>query len=403
MAVKVREWKGAWWVFVDYQGRRKAKRVGAGARAKRAAEVAAETLQARLTLGDASVFNAPRPLSPAPVLTVAAYAQRWLVADVALRLKPASHETYEQIVRLHLTPGLGEIPLPALSRQHIREFLAARIRAGLGRARVQLMLAVLTACLNAAVDEELLAANPALRLGRYTKSNQSPVRPIEIFTPAEIEHLLRTAQQGWPEGYPLLLVMARTGLRLGEALALRVEDLDFERRDLWVRRSWGPGRRSYGEARIGSPKSRRMRRVDMSRQLADGLQNYLGLREADAILTGRPASGWLFPGPDGGPMTRNQFHPRWRRLLSRAGIRPRKAHTLRHTFASQLIQNGENLAYVRDQLGHHSIKLTVDVYGHLLPGDKTAVDRLDGPTIRNPAATAPSPPSPNPQLAGFSA
>ena len=88
-------------------------------------------------------------------------------------------------------------------------------------------------------------------------------------------------------------------------------------------------------------------------------------------------------------MTRNMFQPRWRRVLRLAGVRPRKAHTLRHTFASQLIQNGENLAYVRDQLGHHSIKLTVDVYGHLLPGDKTAVDRLDGPTVRNPPATGP--------------
>ena len=86
------------------------------------------------------------------------------------------------------------------------------------------------------------------------------------------------------------------------------------------------------------------------------------------------------------------------------GIRGRKAHTLRHTFASQLIQNGENLAYVRDQLGHHSIKLTVDVYGHLLPGEKAAVDRLDGPTVRPPPppATASAEGPPIPPLAGLS-
>jgi integrase len=386
MAVKVREWKGAWWVFVDYKGRRKAKRVGVGVRAKRAADVAAEQIQAKLTLGDDAIFTAPRAVATAPI-TFGAYAERWLQSDVAVRLKPSSHETYGHVVRRHLLPALGTTPLPALTRQQVKDFIANRVRAGLGRARVELALAVLRTCLNAAVDEELLAANPALRLGRYTKDNRRPIREIEIFTPAELEHLLRAAEEIRPDLYPLLLVMARTGLRLGEALALRVEDLDLTRRDLWVRRSWGPSKRSYGDARIGSPKSRRQRRVDMSRQLCDGLQRYLGVREAEAILAGRAASGWLFDGPDGGPMTRNMFQPRWRRLLRRAGLRPRKAHTLRHTFASQLIQNGENLGYVRDQLGHHSIKMTVDVYGHLLPGDKAAVDRLDDPTTRNPTAT----------------
>jgi integrase len=71
-------------------------------------------------------------------------------------------------------------------------------------------------------------------------------------------------------------------------------------------------------------------------------------------------------------------------------VRYRKPHALRHTFASLLIQQGESLAYVRDQMGHHSIKITVDIYGHLVPGaNKAAVDRLDDPTVRNPAATAP--------------
>jgi integrase len=347
MAVKVREWKGAWWVFVDYKGRRKAKRVGVGTRGKRAADIAAEQIQAKLTLGDEAFF-APGKAATAPLLTFAAYAERWLQSDVAVRLKPSSHETYGQIVRVHLVPALGATPLPALTRQRIKDFVADRVRSGLGRARVELALAVLTSCLNAAVDEGLITANPALRLGRYTKDNHRPIREIEIFTPPELEHLLRTAEQARPDLYPLLLVMARTGLRLGEALALRVEDLDFARRDLWVRRSWGPGKRSYGEARIGSPKSRRQRRVDMSQQLCEGLQQYLGVREAEAILAGRSVAGWLFAGPDDGPMTRNQFQPRWRRLLKLTGLRSRKAHTLRHTFASQLIQNGESLAYVRD-------------------------------------------------------
>jgi integrase len=394
MAVKVREVRGIWRVMVDWKGRRVSRNVGAGAAGKRSAQTAAEQIQARLTLGDLSVLDPPVPKVRS--LTVGEYATRWLQSDVALRLKPATHETYEQVVRLHIIPGLGSVPLDALTRPKVKEALAERVRAGLGRARVQLILGVLTACLNAAVDEGLLAVNPALRLGRYAHDTRKPVREIQIFTPGEVEQILATARQGQPELYPLVLVLARTGLRLGEALALRVGDLDFERRDLWVRRSWGPNSRTYGEGetRIGSPKSRRQRRVDMSRQLCEGLQRYLGLREAEAILASRPVPVWLFEGPAGGPMTRNMFQPRWRRLLRLAGVRGRKAHTLRHTFASHLMQNGESLAYVRDQLGHHSIKMTVDVYGHLLPGDKGAVDRLDGPTFRNPGATQKVPAEP---------
>ena len=70
-------------------------------------------------------------------------------------------------------------------------------------------------------------------------------------------------------------------------------------------------------------------------------------------------------------------------------MRYRKPHALRHTFASLLIQRGESLAYVRDQMGHHSIKITVDIYGHLVPGaNKAAVDRLDDAPVRNLPATA---------------
>lgn len=74
----------------------------------------------------------------------------------------------------------------------------------------------------------------------------------------------------------------------------------------------------------------------------------------------------------------------WRPLLRRSKLPYRKPHSLRHTYASLLIQNGESLAYIRDQLEHHSIKLTVDTYGHLVPGtNRAAVDRLDDATGRN--------------------
>jgi integrase len=79
----------------------------------------------------------------------------------------------------------------------------------------------------------------------------------------------------------------------------------------------------------------------------------------------------------------------WRPLLRHSAVRYRKPHALRQTYASLLLQNRESPAYVRDQLGHHSIKITVDTYGHLIPGaNKAAVDRLDDATGRNLHATS---------------
>ena len=83
----------------------------------------------------------------------------------------------------------------------------------------------------------------------------------------------------------------------------------------------------------------------------------------------------------------------FKRALEKAGLRKIRIHDLRHSYASQLIQAGESLAYIRDQLGHHSIKVTVDVYGHLAPeGNKSAVDRLDdGVPNSQQSATLPQP------------
>jgi integrase len=120
----------------------------------------------------------------------------------------------------------------------------------------------------------------------------------------------------------------------------------------------------------------------MSQQLGEELQAYVGILEDDPFA-------WLFPGLEGYPMLAEHFRWLvWIPLLTQAGLGYRKSHTLRHTFASMLIQAGESLAYVEEQLGHSSITITVDTYRHLIPGtNKAAVDRLDDATRRNPGAT----------------
>ena len=142
-----------------------------------------------------------------------------------------------------------------------------------------------------------------------------------------------------------------------------------------------------------TPENGKTRRVDMSRQLTETLKALLLERKRETLKNGwGEVPPWVFVNETGGMLDGDNLRRRVHSgILKKAGLRYVRLHDLRHTFASLLIQNGESLAYVKEQLGHHSIQITVDTYGHLVPGgNRQAVDRLDDPedaTIRNPSAT----------------
>lgn len=387
MAVKVREWKGAWWLFVDHQGRRKAKRLGVGKTGKKSAELAAIRIQARLAEGgDMSVLNPP-PLVP----SLRVYAARWLDGVAALRCQPSTVELYRHRLATRLLPTLGSLPLTAITRERIKALVAEQFRAGSlkieGRSispkTLRAVMSTLITILNSAVEDGLIPNNPAARWGRVVRPEQAQVEEVEAFTPEELTRLLEVTERDDSDAYPFILCLARTGLRLGEAMALQWADVDFAQRVLLVRRSARRGRTSI-------PKNGKARRVDMSRQLGGVLRGWKTLSDAEAAVEGHEASSWVFPTLAANPCAQDTFRRRWRRILERAELRYRKLHTLRHTFASLLIQGGEPITYVQRQLGHHSPAFTLAVYTHFVPrGDRRAVDTLDDATGRNLYATAP--------------
>ena len=133
----------------------------------------------------------------------------------------------------------------------------------------------------------------------------------------------------------------------------------------------------------------------MSQQLAQVLRGVIAIRKAQLLRLGKSADQlgdvWLFQNGVGNPLDDSRVRKVFARVLAKAGLRRRNLHSLRHSFASFLIQNGESLAYVKDQLGHHSIQLTVDTYGHLVPGgNREAVDRLDDESGRAYAIIRPA-------------
>jgi integrase len=228
-------------------------------------------------------------------LTVAAFAEGWLKHHVVIQRKPGTAEKYEMVLRKHWLPALGRLPVRGVTQDHIKTVLMDKLGAGLKPRTVKGHLDVLRACLSAAVEDGLISVNPAARLGKFVPRSGEG-QAFEIFTRAEVTTLLEVAERDMPDAYPIVLTLARTGLRIGEALTLLADDVDFAQHLLWVRRTWGSRRKALGDGRINAPKNNRIRGVDMSAQLARVLQGLLAVREAEAILKNQERSMWLFGG-----------------------------------------------------------------------------------------------------------
>jgi len=371
MSVKVRQRKGRWWLYIDHKGRRKAKCVGTD---KRAAQDAAKQIEAKLALGDCGVI-AERERRPFDV-----YYRAWLNAYVSTHCKLSTLAAYETAGRVHFAPAFGGKEINAITRDDVKALVAAMHAKGLTRNSIKANLAPLSEMFNHAIEDGHLGSNPAARILKRSRMDAGVAREADFLTREELGLLLDACLNHYPRFYPFVLTLARTGIRLGEALALEWEDIDFSSRFAEVRRSLVDGR-------VTTPKSGKTRRVDLSRQLTETLRAFHVEQRKAALRLGEPAPKRLFPGLD----PDNFRNREWRRMLVRAGLRYVTPHCLRHTYASLLIAQGESPAYVKEQMGHYSIRVTVDTYGHLVPGgNRAAVDRLDdvpGATIRNPAAT----------------
>lgn len=318
-------------------------------------------------------------------LTFEAYGEWWLENCARGSIKDSTYREYEAALKNHLNPVFGSKPLAKIGRKDIKELIASKKREGFSFSTVRNILAPLRGMYNEAIENEDAHFNPASNLGKVNK--KQPGAPINPLTGEEVSILLDKAEEKTPDLYPLLLCAARTGMRQGELIALKGMDVDFHGRFIEVNRTLSRGK-------ITSPKSGKTRRVDMSAQLTGVLQDLLSKRKALALrkemekpsgerrsaaeVTGEIMEGWLFTTPVGTQLDPSNLRKAFNRLLELAELRRVRFHDVRHSFASLLIGHGESLAYIRDQLGHSSIQITVDVYGHLTPGgNRQAVDRLD--------------------------
>lgn len=385
MAVSVREkikGSGEYWIFIAHKGSRRSKKIG---KDKRAAQQIARKIEVRLAIGDFSLSDAQGSREDLPA-KFEDYAATWMAVTVPATCKPSTAEDYRGIMKNHVLPHFGKRPIDKINRMMVKKFLMGKITKGFAQSTVAHMKACLSGVFALAIDDEVISNNPSQGLGKIFRARNlnDDVKPL---SKVELADLMEAFQEHMPDHYPMALTLARTGMRLGEVLALKWKDVNFDERSIKVQRT-------YARGKIGPPKNGKSRTVDMSRQLRSVLQDHRLQQKHEALRSGWGfVPEWVFVNGAGKPLDINHWRRRvFYRVLKNAGTKKMRVHDLRHTYASLLIQSGESLAYVRDQLGHHSIKVTVDIYGHLVPGvNKAAVDRLDDPITAAPICTLSAP------------
>ncbi len=333
----VRKIKGSWWVDFMYQSERLRRRSPSNTKA------GAEAFEVHLRQTVATHGSVKTALAAltfrdeAMPVTFAVFAERWQREYVAVNNKPSERYTKQIVLRTHLVPMFGQLPLSAITLAKVDQFKQRALERGLAPKSVNNYLTILRKCLSTAVEWEVLAVVPRIRLLKVATPG------FRYLSDAEVAALVTAAYGVWRD---MILVGARTGLRFSEMSALDWSDLDLRNGLLTVRHG-----RVLGQ--VSSPKNNRIRHVPLTADVRA------------ALAPRQTATGLVFENA-GRPVAPQTASVRLHAICERAGIKPHGWHVLRHTFASHLAQRGASLQAIKELLGHSSLTMVLR-YAHLAP------------------------------------
>ena len=293
--------------------------------------------------------------------TVGQWMEVWFEHYAKVKVRASSHQTYRGYIDNHIKPNIGKIPLEKLTSLELQKFykkllekgrvdrLESRHQSkGLSAKTVRNIHQIISSAMKLAQEQKLIASNPAEGCALPKMEHQEmQTLPVE-----QLQSFLREAKESGV--FELYYLELATGLRRGELLGLKWEDIDLERGDFRVRRQIA---RINGEVVEAPLKTKNAYRT---LPLAE---DTIGVLEAQRKKTGD--SLWVFPSPTGGPISPDSVLHMLHRVLKRAGLPRVRFHDLRHTFATLALQNGVDVKTVSGMLGHFSAGFTLDTYAHV--------------------------------------
>lgn len=299
-------------------------------------------------------------------VTVAAWAEEWLATT--RHLKPKTQEGYESLLRKHIIPRLGARSLASVRPIDVRKFVSELIDAGYSPSRVRQARQLLGMLFSSAVENGAIASSPVTGV----KVPREIRREMQVLNADQVSLIAESV----PARYrALIYLLAYGGLRWGEAAALRRGRVNLLRSRIEV--SEAVAETSKG-LHYGTTKTYQTRSVAIPGFLKDLLAEHMG------SYVGKERDALLFTTESGAPLRNNNWRNRvWDPALKEARLPKVRIHDLRHTCATLLIAQGAHAKAIQRHLGHSSIQITFDTYGHLLPDEQDRVaDALDK-TYRN--------------------
>ena len=293
--------------------------------------------------------------------TVGEWMEVWFQDYAKIKVRPSSHQTYQGYIHNHIRPNIGDVPLEKLTSLDLQKFYKKlltqgrvdRVEAkgqpkGLSAKTVRNIHQILSSALKLAQEQRLILTNPAEGCALPRVEHQE----MKTLTTVQLTSFFREARESGV--FELYYLELATGLRRGELLGLKWEDVDLERGDLRVRRQVS---RINGEVVEAPLKTKNAYRT---LPLAE---DTVGVLKEQRKKVGN--SPWVFPSPNGGPISPDSVLHMLHRVLKRAGLPKVRFHDLRHTFATLALQNGVDVKTVSGMLGHFSAGFTLDTYAHI--------------------------------------
>lgn len=296
--------------------------------------------------------------------TLSDFFKRWLDEYAQVNLAPRTVECYADIIRLHLTPEIGNIPLVQVKPEHLQKYYAKKMSTGLSARTVRYHHTVLHNVLKHAVKWGLLTTNPA--------DSTDPPKPkrteMKIMNESEVNKFLEAAKQ--TPYYSLFYTAIFTGLRRSELLALKWADIDLLSMQLSVTRALHQLKdRTIVVREPKTAKSRRL--IALSPSTCTLLREHKTKQEAQRTaleLLEITDSDYVFSQWNGKPLLPATISHAWMKLARRTGLKGIRLHDSRHTHASLMLKQGVHPKIVQERLGHSSIQVTLDIYSHVSPG-----------------------------------
>jgi integrase len=300
-------------------------------------------------------------------LTVGAYMDRWLSDAVRGSVRESTYYRDECLVRVHMKPALGRVKLSNLNAMHLQSFYRGHLDSGLSGSTVQKIHHVFHKALSQAVRWNLIPRNPTDGVKAPTPSTKE-MRPLSA---DEARLLLGAAKDNRLEA--LYVLALHTGMRRGELLGLKWDDVDLEAGvpQVRVRRTLARTGGGKGLA-LGEPKTKASRRtVRLTPGAVEALKRHRARQVEERLKVGSlyQDRGLVFAGESGGLINPSNLRQRsFIPLLRAAGLPQITFHDLRHTCASLLFSKNVHPKFVQELLGHARVAITLDTYSHMLPG-----------------------------------